>query len=289
LWPEILEAVKSKRRFAWIMLSQNAQVIAIDEQTITLGLVNAGARESFARSGSDEILRQAMVDAIGLTRKVEAVVDPSTDPNAVAPAQPATRAPSGPPKPDPAAWDLSTPAASAGPEGAAGRPGPNGPGRGTGQAGNGPADNSPAGNAGPGGADARQSSTATEDRSAPAGQPSVPAGPDDPADASVARVPGDQSTGQQSGGPTAPTATPEQSAEERREQAGSKRRAAEAAVAAEQAQRAVQAPPSEAPLTPEEEADAVGEDDVILEEDSRSHTELLRQTLGAQIITEEPN
>jgi DNA polymerase-3 subunit gamma/tau len=43
------------------------------------------------------------------------------------------------------------------------------------------------------------------------------------------------------------------------------------------------------PLTPEEEADAVGEDDVVLEEDSRTHTDLLRETLGAQIITEEPN
>ena len=80
LWPEVLEAVKSKRRFAWIMLSQNAQVIGIDEQTLTLGLVNAGARESFARSGSDEILRQAMIDTIGLNRRIEAVVDPSTDP-----------------------------------------------------------------------------------------------------------------------------------------------------------------------------------------------------------------
>ncbi|WP_456073420.1 DNA polymerase III subunit gamma and tau, partial [Kribbella turkmenica] len=78
LWPEVLEAVKAKRRFAWIMLSQNAQVIAVDDQTLTLGLVNAGARESFARSGSDEILRQAMIDTIGLNRRIEAVVDPST-------------------------------------------------------------------------------------------------------------------------------------------------------------------------------------------------------------------
>ena len=45
----------------------------------------------------------------------------------------------------------------------------------------------------------------------------------------------------------------------------------------------------EVPLTPEEEADAIGEDDVVLEEDSRSHTDLLIETLGAQIITEEPN
>jgi DNA polymerase-3 subunit gamma/tau len=73
------------------------------------------------------------------------------------------------------------------------------------------------------------------------------------------------------------------------EQAASKRRTAEAAVAAEQAKRAALAPVTEVPLTPEEEAAAIGEDDAILEEDSRSHTDLLRETLGAQIITEEPN
>jgi DNA polymerase-3 subunit gamma/tau len=73
------------------------------------------------------------------------------------------------------------------------------------------------------------------------------------------------------------------------EQAASKRRTAQAAVAAEQAKRAALTPVTEAPLTPEEEAEAIGEDDVILEEDSRSHTDLLRETLGAQIITEEPN
>ncbi len=82
LWPQVLDAVKAKRRFAWIMLSQNSQVIAVDDQTLTLGMLNAGARESFARSGSDEILRQAMIDTIGLNRRIEAVVDPSADPGA---------------------------------------------------------------------------------------------------------------------------------------------------------------------------------------------------------------
>ncbi len=77
---------------------------------------------------------------------------------------------------------------------------------------------------------------------------------------------------------------------DRREQAASKRRAAEVAVAREQARKAAAAPAApEIPLTPEEEADAIGEDDMVLEEDSRSHTDLLRETLGAQIITEEPN
>ena len=77
---------------------------------------------------------------------------------------------------------------------------------------------------------------------------------------------------------------------DRREQAASKRRAAEAAVAAEQARQASAAAAApDVPLTPEEEADSIGEDDMVLEEDSRSHTDLLRETLGAQIITEEPN
>jgi DNA polymerase-3 subunit gamma/tau len=70
----------------------------------------------------------------------------------------------------------------------------------------------------------------------------------------------------------------------------SKRRAAEAAVAAEQARRAAANPVKPAvPLTPEEEAAEIGDDDMVLEEDSQSHTDLLRETLGAQIITEEPN
>jgi DNA polymerase-3 subunit gamma/tau len=60
-------------------------------------------------------------------------------------------------------------------------------------------------------------------------------------------------------------------------------------VAAEQARKAAAPVTPEVRLTPEEEADAIGEDDVVLEEDSRSHTDLLRETLGAQIITEEPN
>ena len=32
LWPDLLEAVKAKRRFTWILLSQNAQVVGVDAQ-----------------------------------------------------------------------------------------------------------------------------------------------------------------------------------------------------------------------------------------------------------------
>jgi DNA polymerase-3 subunit gamma/tau len=77
LWPDVLEKVKQARRFTWIMLSQNSQVLAVGENTLTLGMVNAGARDSFTRSGSDEIVRQAMIDVLGIDWKVEAIVDPT--------------------------------------------------------------------------------------------------------------------------------------------------------------------------------------------------------------------
>src|SRR5690348_2129256 len=51
LWPDILEAVKLKRRFTWILLSQHAQVAAVDDKTLTIALANAGARNSFSSGG----------------------------------------------------------------------------------------------------------------------------------------------------------------------------------------------------------------------------------------------
>ncbi|QOV41743.1 DNA polymerase III subunit gamma and tau [Streptomyces chromofuscus] len=77
LWPNILEAVKNRRRFTWILLSQNAQVAGFDGTTLQLGFVNAGARDNFASSGSEDVLRQALVEQFNVHWKIEAVVDPS--------------------------------------------------------------------------------------------------------------------------------------------------------------------------------------------------------------------
>ncbi|MEV5507688.1 DNA polymerase III subunit gamma and tau [Streptomyces orinoci] len=77
MWPQVLEAVKNRRRFTWILLSQNAQVTGFDGSTLQVGFSNAGARDSFANSGSEEVLRQALGDALGVQWKIELVVDPS--------------------------------------------------------------------------------------------------------------------------------------------------------------------------------------------------------------------
>jgi DNA polymerase-3 subunit gamma/tau len=81
MWPEVIENVKKRRRLTWSLLSASAQVLALDEKIITIAIANPGARDSFIRSESDEILRQAFIDVTGLDRKIEAVVDPSIDVN----------------------------------------------------------------------------------------------------------------------------------------------------------------------------------------------------------------
>jgi DNA polymerase III subunit gamma/tau len=81
MWPEVIENVKKRRRLTWSLLSASAQILGLDDKAITIGIANAGARDSFIRSESDEILRQAFIDVTGLDRKIEALVDPSIDPS----------------------------------------------------------------------------------------------------------------------------------------------------------------------------------------------------------------
>jgi DNA polymerase-3 subunit gamma/tau len=80
-WPDVIEDVKKRRRLTWSLLSASAQVLSVDEDAITIGIVNAGAKESFERSESDVILRNAFIDVVGLDRKIAVVVDPSIDTN----------------------------------------------------------------------------------------------------------------------------------------------------------------------------------------------------------------
>ena len=80
-WPDVIEDVKKRRRLTWSLLSASAQVLAVDDTAITIGIVNAGARDSFVRSESNEILRKAFVDVVGIDRRIECVVDPSIDTN----------------------------------------------------------------------------------------------------------------------------------------------------------------------------------------------------------------
>jgi DNA polymerase-3 subunit gamma/tau len=77
LWPDVVENVKTRRRLTWSLISTGSSIASIDESVIAIALPNSGARDSFVRSGSEEILRQSIIDIVGIDRKVEAIVDPS--------------------------------------------------------------------------------------------------------------------------------------------------------------------------------------------------------------------
>jgi DNA polymerase-3 subunit gamma/tau len=82
LWPEVVENVKERRRLTWSLISSSAQIISMDDVAITIGIVNVGARDSFIRSGSDEILRAAFLDVTGIDKKVECIIDSAVRPAA---------------------------------------------------------------------------------------------------------------------------------------------------------------------------------------------------------------
>ncbi|MCM0620682.1 DNA polymerase III subunit gamma and tau [Nocardioides bruguierae] len=115
LWPDIVEATKQRRRVTWIHLTTNAQVVAVDAKTLTLGFANTGARASFDSGGSAEIVRQAAIDVVGMDWRIETIVDPGASPDGPVVTRPAARAPepaAAPAAPRPAAPSESAPDAS---------------------------------------------------------------------------------------------------------------------------------------------------------------------------------
>ncbi|MBA2560981.1 MAG: DNA polymerase III subunit gamma and tau [Propionibacteriales bacterium] len=134
LWPGVLDRVKKVRRYAWILLSQNAHVKDVADNVITIGLTSAGARDSFTRSGADEILHQALIDELGVDWRVESIIDgPNDHLSAGTPRTDSSERPSQPPKLDPAQMPVPT-APNAGVEAAKGEIRPTRPGGGTPQA-----------------------------------------------------------------------------------------------------------------------------------------------------------
>ena len=77
MWPQVIENVKGKRRLTWSLLATSAQILSIDDESISIGIVNTGARDSFVRSESDAILSDAFFEVTGVRRKIMATVDSS--------------------------------------------------------------------------------------------------------------------------------------------------------------------------------------------------------------------
>ncbi|WP_404391133.1 DNA polymerase III subunit gamma and tau [Humibacillus xanthopallidus] len=70
-WPTVLGRIFTMRRLTWTFVSQNAQVMAFDGRTLTLGIATAGLTTTFRSGNHSEVVRQALIDELG----VDAVVD----------------------------------------------------------------------------------------------------------------------------------------------------------------------------------------------------------------------
>ena len=106
LWPDVVESTKTRRRMAWIHLTQNCQVVGLDGNVLTLGFANAGARDSFVSSGCSEVVHQAAIDVVGADWKIETIVDPGAQPEGT---PTVTKAATEPPPTAPEADAESTP------------------------------------------------------------------------------------------------------------------------------------------------------------------------------------
>ncbi|CAI9402061.1 DNA polymerase III subunit gamma and tau [Aestuariimicrobium sp. T2.26MG-19.2B] len=101
-WPRVLEEVRSRRRFSWILLSQNAQVLDVTDGVLTLGFANPGARDNYTQGGTPDVLLDSLVEVLGANLHVNAVVDGTERSHAARGGQPThpSQQPSGRTAPD---------------------------------------------------------------------------------------------------------------------------------------------------------------------------------------------
>ncbi|HEX6445695.1 MAG TPA: DNA polymerase III subunit gamma and tau [Streptosporangiales bacterium] len=105
LWPEVLEAVKARRRFAWMVLDGKAQVAGVQGGVLQLRFARDGEAKGFTQNGCDAVLRDALAEVLGVDWRVEATVGgsgagPDPAPRArTTPSEPANTPP--PPEPPP--------------------------------------------------------------------------------------------------------------------------------------------------------------------------------------------
>jgi DNA polymerase-3 subunit gamma/tau len=113
MWPDVLNIVKTRRRFTWMILIDGVQVASVDDNTLVLAFAEEGKRKNFLSSGSDELLSGAIQEVLRVRWRLDAVLDPNratttTPPPAgpahsvPAPAAPAAAAPAAAPTPPPA-------------------------------------------------------------------------------------------------------------------------------------------------------------------------------------------
>ena len=101
MWPSVLDRVKDVRRVSWLVLFEKADIVGVDGSVLTIAFPNVGDPKGFFAGGHAEVLRQTLIDVLGVDWEVEAIHDPSlaghgsrapVDPEGTAAGPPPTRA-----------------------------------------------------------------------------------------------------------------------------------------------------------------------------------------------------
>jgi DNA polymerase-3 subunit gamma/tau len=72
-WPNVLDAVRTERRLAWIQLG-SATVQSLEGGVLTVGFASEGMAKGFSASGCDQVLAGALNSVLGVNVRVKAVV-----------------------------------------------------------------------------------------------------------------------------------------------------------------------------------------------------------------------
>ena len=87
MWPAVLNRVRDYRKVTWAQLFEKSDVLSVDAKQLHIGLRDVGAHRAFTQGGGhDEIVRQALIDVVGLDLQVDAVLDPTVSSAAAEPA-----------------------------------------------------------------------------------------------------------------------------------------------------------------------------------------------------------
>ena len=73
VWPDVLARIFTMRRVTWTFLSQHAQIVDYDGQRLLLGIATVGLANTFRAGNHAELVRQALIDEIGVDVPVEGV------------------------------------------------------------------------------------------------------------------------------------------------------------------------------------------------------------------------
>lgn len=111
-WPDVLGRIFTRRRITWTFVSQHAHPVRYDGKTLTLGIATAGLTNTFRSGNHSDVVRQALIDELGVDAVVDGVHEAEAGAGQAAVAPPAGAVPSqSPPEPSPGSQPGSAPEA----------------------------------------------------------------------------------------------------------------------------------------------------------------------------------